>query len=264
MKLNALHWDILKLVRTLCYEGLPETKIARIDPDDRHLAKWEINPHRTRFVMPQGVPEPVVRACVSKVTFEESARRWGPGGAYLEPALQYLIDRELLVVAYGNAPVYAAFKNYFDDSEILSTVDIVENQNGRFYVWRTWGALSMLSNHNEWLVVNNGYRVFKLSERAQQLVDAELGAVPAKEEAKHESPTRTIEQLKSSSKERGGGRPRTSNAEISKRQKLVDEWSRAKSSGVKQKDFCNDRNITIKYLATCLNYFAQQHRRKTP
>ena len=50
IELRPIHWDILKLIRTLCYEGLPETKLALVDPNDRKLPRWEPNPVNNRFV----------------------------------------------------------------------------------------------------------------------------------------------------------------------------------------------------------------------
>ena len=96
IELRPIHWDILKLIRTLCYQGLPKTRLACVDPDDGRLPLWEPNPYNNRFVLPNGVPEPLVKACLFAVPFDESKRRWGKDGHGLDPTLQYLIDRALL------------------------------------------------------------------------------------------------------------------------------------------------------------------------
>ncbi len=178
--LRPIHWDILKLVRILCYEGLPQTKWALVDPNDRRLPLWGPNPYNTRFVLPNGVPKPLVRACLLAVPFAESERRWGKDGNGPDPALQYLIDRKLLDVSEGNRPIVAAFRNYFNDSEVLSTVRFEENETGRFYVWESPSSTSVLHEQNGSLVTRTPYPVFKLSEPAHELLDAEKAAEPAK------------------------------------------------------------------------------------
>jgi hypothetical protein len=184
MDLRPIHWDILKLIRTLCYEGLPETRLGLVDPNDRRLPLWEPNPYNTRFVLPSGIPEPLVRACLFAVPFDEPEQRWGKDGHSLDPVLQYLIDRGLLEVSYDNRPICAAFRNYFNDSEILATIRKEENENGRLYVWDTpHSELSVLQEQNGPLVTPGRYPVFKLTERAHQLLDAEAtAAAPAKQD----------------------------------------------------------------------------------
>ena len=180
IELRRIQWDILKLICTLCYEGLPETRCALVDPNDRWLPLWEPNPHNTRFVLPSGVPEPLVRACFNVVPFDDSEQRWGKNGHHLDPALQYLIDRGLLDTSDDNRPICAAFRNYFTDSEILSTIHIVVNENGRFYVWRTPSTSFALYEKDGFLTCSP-YAMFKLTERAHELLDAEKTATaPAK------------------------------------------------------------------------------------
>lgn len=181
IELRPIHWDILKLIRTLCYKGLPETRCALVDPKDRRLPLWEPNPYNTSFTLPDGIPEPLVKACLVAVPSDESEQRWGKDGHRPAPALQYLIDRGLLDISCGNRPIYAAFRNYFNDSEILSTVSIEENENGRCYVWQTPATRSVLPEQNGLLVTPSPYRVFTLTERAHVLLDAEkTAAEPAK------------------------------------------------------------------------------------
>jgi len=176
IELRPIHWDILKLIRTLCYEGLRETRCALVDPNDRRLPLWEPNPDNTPFVLPNGVPEPLVSSCLVAVPFDESEQRWGKDGHGPEPVLQYLIDRGLLDVSYGNRPICAAFRNYFNDSEILSTIRFEENENGQFYSWETSSHIHVLHEQNGPLVTGIPYRVFKLTERANELLDAEKTA----------------------------------------------------------------------------------------
>lgn len=181
IELRPIHWDILKLIRTLCYKGLPKTRCALVDPNDRRLPLWEPNPYNTPFTLPDGIPEPLVRACFYVVPFDEFERRWGKDGDRPDPALQYLIDRGLLNISSGNRPIYAAFRNHFNDSEILSTVSIEENEKGRSYVWLTPATSSALHEQNGSLVTRIPYRVFTLTERAHELLDAETTAAePAK------------------------------------------------------------------------------------
>ena len=179
--LSPIHWDILKLVRILCYEGLPQTKWALVDPNDGRLPLWGPNPYNTRFVLPNGVPEPLVRACLFAVPFAESEQRWGKDGNGPDPALQYLIDRKLLETSEGNRPIVAAFRNYFNDSEIFSTIRIEENETGRSYVWENPSSTSGLREQNGSLVTCTPYPVLKLSEPAHKLLDAgKAAAEPAK------------------------------------------------------------------------------------
>lgn len=170
---SPIHRDILKLIRTLCYEGLPKTRLALVDPHDRRLPLWEPNPHDTRFVLPDGVPEPFVRACLFGVPFDEAEQRWGKGRHSPDPAFQYLIDRRLLDVFEADTPICAAFRNYFNDVEIFSTVRIESKENRRYYVWQTPVTLSVLDEQNGVLVTGSPYSVFKLTERAHELLDAE-------------------------------------------------------------------------------------------
>lgn len=184
MNLKPIHRDILKLIRTLCYEGLTETRIALVDPHDRRLPLWKPNTYSTRLTLPDGVPAPIVRATLFAVTFDERKQRWGKDGCDPGPALQYLIDRGLLDVSHDDLPICAAFKNYFNDAEIHCTIRYEENENGQFYVWQTPSVKSVLYERDGTLVTALAYPVFKLTERAHALMDTEtLNAEPAKPDA---------------------------------------------------------------------------------
>lgn len=58
-----------------------------------------------------------------------------------------------------------------------------------------------------------------------------------------------------------GGRPAVSKAEARRRTALVQRWKRAKASGVRQKDFCNDNDVSLKHLTKCVNWDGQRRRR---
>jgi len=107
------------------------------------------------------------------VPFDEGEQRWGKDGHRLRPALQYLIDRGSLDISDGDRPICAAFRNCFDDVEILSTVRIEVDENGRFPDWEIPGTCSGLHEQSGLLVTDIPYRVFKLTERAHELLDAE-------------------------------------------------------------------------------------------
>ena len=59
--------------------------------------------------------------------------------------------------------------------EILLTVRNEVNENGRFYVWQAAASAYLLHEQDSCLVTSTRYRVFKLTERAHQLLD-EKGA----------------------------------------------------------------------------------------
>jgi len=170
IELRPIHWDILKLIRVLCYEGLSATRSALVDPDDRNLVRWDTELPAGRFCLPDGVPEPILQSCFL-LHPDEVRRRWGGDGFAIDPALQYVIDRQLLHVSYDDRRVCGAFRNYFDRSEILLTVSQEVNENGRFYIWDTPACHSMLrERHGEFLSTLE-YRVFKLTEPAHVLLD---------------------------------------------------------------------------------------------
>jgi len=174
IELNRIHWDILKLIRTLCYDGAPETQTAHVDPHDPRLPQWKPNPHDTRFVLLNGVPEPFVRACLFVLPFDAREQRWGSDGHDPDPVLQYLLDRRLLEVSVSNRAICAAFRNPFGDSEILSTIRTEVNQYGRFFVWDIpFSCSTLLHEHNGSLITAIPYKVLRLSERAHQLLDFE-------------------------------------------------------------------------------------------
>jgi hypothetical protein len=58
-----------------------------------------------------------------------------------------------------------------------------------------------------------------------------------------------------------GGRPCVSEPEARKREELIGRWNRAKAKGVRQKDFCGDEDVSLKYLTKCVNWRAQRRRR---
>ena len=188
MNLRAIHWDILKLIRTLCYEGLPETRMAVVDSRDCRLPRWEPNPHNATFVLPDGAPEPLVRACFSTVAFEESKHRWGKEGRNVDPALQYLIDRVLLNVSNDDWPICTAFRNCWNDAEVFCTIRFEEDEYGQFYVWQTPFRISVLREKNGALVTSSPYRVFKLTERVHELLDDARGGPGSAEEDNADPP----------------------------------------------------------------------------
>lgn len=163
------------MIRALCYEGLPRTQTPYVDQTDRHLPRWEPITNGSRVTFPDGVPEPFVRACLFSVPFEEYEQRWGTGSGSPDPASKYLLDRKLLITSTDSTPICAAFKNYFNDVEILATIKFVRNENGRFYMWDVkHSALSVLHEVNHRLITPRPYIAFKLTERAHELLDAEL------------------------------------------------------------------------------------------
>ncbi|MEK6675987.1 MAG: hypothetical protein AABZ47_10080 [Planctomycetota bacterium] len=58
-----------------------------------------------------------------------------------------------------------------------------------------------------------------------------------------------------------GGRPSVSKPEARNREELIEQWKKAKTARVCQKDFCSDNKISLAYLAKCLNWAAQRRRR---
>jgi len=165
--LTFLQRDILKLIHTVCYKGLPETRTPLVDPTDARLPKWDSRCPKGSFSLPSGCPEPLVRACIFGVGSNESRRRWGVFGQNLEPVYQYLIDREMLEVSHGNDPFFTVFRNPFDGREILF-VRIVE---GVFYVYDAEGRV-LLPICEPRLFRRTRYRVFKLTRQALALLDA--------------------------------------------------------------------------------------------
>jgi hypothetical protein len=180
IQLSPVHWDLLKLIRALCYEGLPETRCALVDPNDRILPLWKETPCNTRFVCPDGVPEPFLRACFFAVPFDEAKQRWGEEGIYPDVIFQYLMDRGLLDTSKSNLPTCAAFRNLFDDTEIVATIQVEENEHGRFYSWDVLNSVSSIIDEQTGRL-RMSHRVFKLTERAHELLDVGHAAVePAK------------------------------------------------------------------------------------
>lgn len=245
------------------------TRMAFIDPTDRYLPLWKPNPYDSRFTLRHGVPEPFVRACLFAVPFDESERRWGSDGRDPDTALQYLLDRELLSSTTSRQPICAAFQNYFTDGEIFSTIRIEENSNGRFYVWETLESLSALQIRHGFLIMDTPYPVFKLTGRAHELLDVgKTDAVPATP-ADGENVDGAITDGKPSAQRKpshthaknSGGRPLITGEQARKREALVQRWNRAKSKGVRQKDFCGDGEVTLEHLTKCINWVAQRHRR---
>jgi hypothetical protein len=172
--LEPIHWDILRLIRTLCYKGLPQTRRALVDPNNQWIPKWEPNPHGARLVLHEGVPEPLIRECVCKVPLEDAKQRWGEGGSPYDSALQYLLDRRLMDVFWDDVPIVAAFKNYFNDAEILATIRIEEGINGRSYVWGISDSKWHVLEEQDGGLVGRPYLVFKLTEHAHRLLENEI------------------------------------------------------------------------------------------
>lgn len=57
------------------------------------------------------------------------------------------------------------------------------------------------------------------------------------------------------------GRPRISVKEAHRRERLVEEWNLAKEAGIRQKDFCNGRGVSLTDLSRYVNWRAQRRRR---
>ena len=168
--LKPIHRDLLSLINTLCYEGLPDTQMACVDQNDRRLTMWMPETYGTRFVLPYGVPEPILLACFAVMSPDQRHERWGRDGFDLKPAIEYLIDRGLLQWSQDTLPVSRAFRNYFDDSEVFLTVRLEENENGRFCVWQTPSSTSVVTGTPGRMAVSS-YRVFKLTDRAHEWIE---------------------------------------------------------------------------------------------
>lgn len=58
-----------------------------------------------------------------------------------------------------------------------------------------------------------------------------------------------------------GGRPRVNASEKRRREELLEAWERAKTAGVRQKDFCQDEGVSTTYLTMCIDWRRQKKRR---
>jgi len=68
------------------------------------------------------------------------------------------------------------------------------------------------------------------------------------------------ETSRSGSKSAGGRKP-LPEEEARRREQLVKQWNQAKAAGICQKDFCDDGNVSLRYLVRCINWAAQRRRR---
>ena len=190
--------------------------------------------------------------------FDESKQRWGKDSHKHDPVFEYLIDRELVRISYRDHPVCAAFRNCWNDAEIVFTIRFEENEHGQFYVWETFSTISVLREKNGALVTYVPYRVFRLTKLAHELLDgeeagAELAKLAANRKGRAPSGANTAARV--------GGRPTVSKKEARKREELVDRWNRAKATGTRQKDFCNDNGVDLNRLVRYVNWVAQRRRR---
>lgn len=146
------------------------------------------------------------------------------------------------------------------------TVDHVRDDD-KVGMYRATVNGQIVYEQNENIPMNSEDRTYGLRElhhriridcyRITALGRAELGHANATG-----SPRDSVTDSNVTTRKNAGGRKPLPEKEARYRENLVEEWHQAKSAGVCQKDFCNDRKLSLKHLAKCINWVAQRRRRK--